>query len=480
MLIILVNILNLLGNFVIGLIVAAFLGPAEFGRFAIAIGIGGLIQIAAFGWLKLAAARFCTPSASASRPDLRRTLDRTLALLVAAMLGLGLLGALAGDHTGISPSLAFWALAFSAANGAFEYFLALLRARFHDRAYAGLMIVKIVFALGLTAGLAFATNSPAWTMAGTTASLTLATLVLHRALHDPEARGAALRFDILRSCLAYAVPVSASLVLFALIPIANRTIGAQWIGLAEAGQLALAQDIGLRLALAIGVAMDALLFQLAVRADEHDGSDEGRAQIARNMGLVAAVILPALAGVWIVMPSFEALIVPHEFRGPFARALVLLLPGLACYALMTFALAPAFQIVHRTWPVIAAAALACCVDLALLLILPRGWGLDAMALAQTGALAAGLLMLVLLSPLARPHWPRRRDIFAIPAAIAAMIVVTLPLRALDPGAATLALQAALGAIVYGALVFAFDIAGLRRIALEFMRAQKKRAALRRP
>ena len=58
MLVISANVLNLLVNFFIGLIVAKFLGPEGFGRFAVAIGAGGLIQVLFFGWLRLAAARF--------------------------------------------------------------------------------------------------------------------------------------------------------------------------------------------------------------------------------------------------------------------------------------------------------------------------------------------------------------------------------------------------------------------------------------
>ncbi len=478
MLIVLTNIFNLLVNFVVGLIVAKFLGPESFGRFAVAIGAGALVQVAFFGWLRLSAARFYSEKVRVHRPELRASLDRALWVLAFALTLAGLAGAAAGEYLDAAPALIFWALAFAAANGAFEYRLALLRARFHDTGYASLILIKNLLSLALTAGLAWWTGSAAITLAGTTMSLGLSALLLGRALRDPQAGRTRPRASVLRESLAYGLPLSASLLLFAVIPLANRALGAHMSGFADAGQLSLAQDIGQRLVLTIGYAMDQLLFQLAVRADEHHGEAHGRAQVARNMAVMAAILLPALAGVWLVLPSFEALIVPTQFRGAFSNGLSLLMPGLVAYGLMTFALAPAFQIARRTWPVIAAAGVACIADAAILAWPPRVWSLDTLALAQTGALVAGFVALVALSPMARPQWPRLRDIIGIIVSTLAMIAAVYPLRAMEPGIEALLVQAVCGALVYGALVLAFDIAGLRVAVAAF--AQKKRAARKRP
>ena len=480
MLIIVTNIFNLLVNFMIGLIIASFLGPESFGRFAVAIGAGGLMQVALFGWLRLAAARFYSEAVRLARPEWRASLDRALWILSGLVILAGLAGAVMAETLDAAPALVFWALAFAAANGAFEYRLALLRARFHDKGYAGLILIKNALSLALTAGLAWWTGSAAVTLAGTSVSLGLSALLLGRVLHDPEAVKTRLRASILRESLAYGLPLSASLLLFAMIPLANRALGAQAAGFAEAGHLSLAQDIGLRLVMTIGFAMDQLLFQLAVRADEHQGETQGRAQIAQNMTIMAAILLPALAGVWLVLPSFEALIVPSDFRGAFSSALSLLLPGLVAYGLMTFALAPAFQIARRTWPLIAAAAVACLADAVLLALPPRDWSLDRLALAQTGALIAGFLALLALSPLAKTQWPRLRDMIGIMAATLAMIGPVAFLRAaMEPGVAALVTQTLAGATIYGALALAFDMAGLRT-GLRLWRGQKKRAARRQP
>lgn len=467
MLIIAVNVLNLLVNLAVGLIVASFLGPETFGRFAVAIGAGGLAQMLVFGWLRSAAARFYSEEVRAQRPELRATLDRALLVASVVTIGIGVVAGAAGAGP-LDPALTVVTMTFAALNGAFEYQLALLRARFHDRGYAVLVLVKNGLSLALTAGLAYATGSAVLTLAGTAASVGLSALILRAAIADAGAREAGPRASILRESLAYGLPLSASLVLFALIPLVNRAVGAATGGFADAGQLSLAQDIGLRLVLAIGLSLDALLFQIAVRADETQGAAQGRGQIADNMAIMAAVLLPALAGVWLVLPSFQVLIVPEAYRGAFGEALTLLLPGLACYGLMVFALSPAFQIARRTWPVIAAAAVACAAD-GLILLVMRPLDVATLAVAQTGSLAAGLGALALLSRVARPQWPRLRDAAGIVGATLVMTAGVLPLRDMTPGLTALLAQAALGAAIYAGLTLALDLAGLRGVAARVWR-----------
>ncbi len=461
-LVISINIFNLLVNFFIGLVVAAFLGPDSFGRFAVALGAGSLLQALFFGWLRLAAARYYSETARTSRPDLRASLDSAFWALGGMALGLGAIGTLVAPLAGLDRDLVFWALAFCACNGAFEYQLALLRARFDDRAYALLIFAKNILSLALTAGVAWATASPGLTLAGTAASVAISTLLLHARLKDPHARQAQSNMATIRETLAYALPLSFSLILFALIPLANRALGARFSDFAEAGQLALAQDVGLKLVLTIGTAMDQLLFQLAVREHETGGRSSGQAQVASNMTLMAALFMPALVGTWLVLPSFEVLIIPHEFRGDFANALTILLPGLVCYGLMTFALAPAFQIAQRTWPVIAAAASACLADVLLLMLLPPSWDVDMLALAQSGALMCGFLTLLALSPLAKPTWPKMQDLLGLLVATAAMTGSVWPLRDMAPGLSALMTQAALGGFIYLIVLLSFDVAGLRQ------------------
>jgi O-antigen/teichoic acid export membrane protein len=364
------------------------------------------------------------------------------------------------------------AIAFAVANGYFVYQAALLRARFADRDYGRLVLTKNVLALALTAGVAWASGSALATLAGACLGLVGATLALRKQTREPPDAAATGPGTAIAQHLAYGLPLCLSSLLYLAIPLADRWFASRWFGFAESGQLALAQDVGLRLVLSIGTAMDVLLFQFAVRAEKLQGAPGAHAQISRNMGAIFATTLPAVAGVWLVLPSFEALIVPADFRGPFAHYFTLLLPGLFVFGLTSFALAPAFQIARRTWPVSAAAAAAMAINLALALGLPRGLDASALALAQTAAYLAGFCTLLALCALARPRAPRLRDIAGATAATAAMCLATLPLRAWDPGLSTLLTQAAAGMLIYGGLALAWNVGDLRSMAWQALAARR--------
>ena len=243
----------------------------------------------------------------------------------------------------------------------------------------------------------------------------------------------------------------------------HRTLVSALYGVDEAGQFSLANDLGIRIFAAIASAMDVPLFQLAVRAGETRGGDAARTQLARNMTIQFAVLAPVAAGVWLTLPSFEALIVPQAFRGPFALYLAAMLPGLLAYGLTAYAVAPIFQIAKRTRPMIVAALAACVVDALLVLTAPRGAGALWLAQAQSLAAIAGLGVAVAFAFSARPLWPRLRDIGAGSLAAGAMIATLTPLRRATPGLATLIEQVLLGLGVYGGLALLFDLGGLRAL-----------------
>jgi O-antigen/teichoic acid export membrane protein len=452
---------NALFNFLVALLVAKFLGPAEFGRFAIASATAVLINTAGFDWIRVSAVRFYSGRTREARPEVRATLDACFAALVALVAVAAFVLGLSGLTLPLSPGLLVMAGATGAASGFYDYRTALARARFHDAAYARTIIVKNVLGLALTVGGAWWFASAQIALAGICLSVAGALASSWRALADPAASPLQARAALAAQFMRYGLPLIGASILFQLIPLANRVIVGGLYGFGETGQFSLANDIGFRVLSAIGSTLDVLLFQLAVRADEAHGAEGARAQLADNMVTVLAVLLPACVGLWLILPNFEALVVPVAFRGPFAVYLAALLPGLLCYALLQFALAPIFQIGKRTAPMIAAALSACAADLVLLAILPHGPDGAWLAVAQSGALAVGLLVGLALAAATRPAWPRGLDLLATLVATAAMTAAVLPLRALPPGLAALLAEAAVGGLVYGVVAFALDVARLR-------------------
>ena len=467
---------NTLFNFAIGLLVAKFLGPDQFGRFALALAVGVLIQTALFDWIRLTAVRFYSERSRRDRPELRATLDVTFAIVAFAVAIVTVVIMLCGFTFSLSNSLVVLAAAAAIANGLFDYHTALVRARFHDTLYSRLIITKNFLALLLTAGGAFFFRSAQMALIGVCLSMAGSMLLARGALGDKDARPNLARARLAVDYLRYALPIVGANALYLLIPLANRALVTNVYGFAETGQYSLAFDIGTRVVAAIGTALDVLLFQIAVRADELHGAQRAKEQVAANMGIVFAIMLPATAGLWLILPSLDGLVVPQEFRLPFEHYLTLLLPGLLCYGLMNFAINPIFQIARRTLPMVAAAAVGCCVDAVLILVLPRGADASSFAVAQAAAVAAGLVALIVIALPSRPRWPRARDLVVAIAGTAAMIAAVAPLREWAPGVVTLIVEIVVGAVVYGCFVALFDLAGLRSFASQFVAARRGRMA----
>ena len=462
---------NALFNFVIGLLVAKFLGPEGFGRFALALAVAVVIQIACFDWIRLAATRFGSTRSGQIQADARATLGASFAAitLVVAVLGLGAL--FFGLDLSLSSELLGLALLTAVVNGYFDYQQALVRARFEDGLYARLLLTKCLLAVVLMVGGAWLTGSAVVALAGGCAAMALALASVHRSLRTGGARRDPARSGLALDYLRYAKPVVAANLLYLALALLNRSLVAERHGFADAGQFSLAFDLGQRVTQSLGIMLDVVLFQLAVRADVQHGGEIARAQVARNMGLGFALLVPACVGLWLVLPSLEQIVVPMEFRGHFERYFTLLLPGFLCFGLSAYAIAPIFQIARRTGPLIAAALAACAGDLVLLALLPPVT--ESIILAQTGAMACGLLALFLFALAAPARWPGVREILVPLVGAGLMAAALAPLRGWQPGLATLLLQLLAGLVIYGAVLLAFDAMGLRSLALARLRRDGK-------
>ncbi|WP_395665467.1 lipopolysaccharide biosynthesis protein [Methylocella sp.] len=471
--------LNIVFNFAVGLIVARFLGPEEYGRFALAHATAIAVQTAFFDWVRLGATRFYSERVRSADPALRATLDFGFAALAMGITAGAALLLLSGARFTLSNGLIMLALGVAVANGLYDYYTALVRARFQDRLFARLLIVRNILTFALMGGGAFYFGSAKMTLIGGIVSLAGSVVTARAALQDPLSDPRLASAEQARRLMAYSLPIVAANLLYLSIPLANRAIVAAVYGFSEAGQFSLAYDFGAKAVQAIGSALDVVLFQIAVATHELRGSAPARRQVGRNMTIVLSMVLPACTGLWLILPSVQLLIVPSEFRGPFGDLLTLMMAGLFCMALIQYAVGPIFQIEKKTLPIIVAALVACLVDPLLIFALPRSSGAAGLAVAQTGALAASLVTLLIFAGAARPCWPRLRDVGAIILGNAAMIAALAPWREHDPGLATLLLQACAGAAIYAAIVMGADIAGMRTLALDQYRkatARRRKAA----
>lgn len=469
---------NALANFALGLLLARYLGPQAFGVFAVAMAGAGALAAPALDWLRHAGTRFYSAKTRAEAPAVRATLDGAAGAIAAALLAGAAALALLAPETFHHPAVASLALVSCTLGGLFDYAAALMRARFMQRDYASLVILKNVLTLipmPLTA--AWTGDVGAVLAAGCAGQLACLAVAVVR-LADPGVRPSLFDATLIRRFAVYGMPLTMAGGLAMVQAYYNRGALAGLSGYAEAGRFSLAYDIGIRIVAVTAMALDVLLFQVAVRAEAEGGRQAGLNQVSRNLGTVVAVLAPVAAGYALVLHPFESVFIAADFQGAYVAYSLALLPGLAAWALIQFGLSPVFQITGSTLPMAGPNVLALVVNVALGFVLPARMGPIGFAWAFSLGMMAGLLSAAALVRLRAPFEAPWRSLVGTLACTAAMAASVLGARQALPGLLAegwsgLAGCAAIGGATYGGLAYGLDIAGARNFVRERVRRRRE-------
>ncbi len=452
--------LNAVFNLLIGILMAKFLGPADFGRYALAQSAGIVFNTIFIDWLRHSVTRFYREG-SPGADIVRATLELTLAVSAVAICIVAAIGILAGVDLGLGIGLAMIAPVVGLTNGLFDFSSAMFRAGFKNKPYAQAIIIKNILSIVLMVAGAALFHSAILALAGLCLSIMAALLSVRQSLRRPEtATRARPSLGQVRLFALYAWPIVIANVLIQAIPLFNRTLLSQTAGFDATGQYSLAYDLGIRVVAAIGSSVDILLLQLAIRADHEHGHAAAKAQLARNMGIVFAIMTPVCLGLWMVLPSFAVLFVPDAFRQPFVAIFEASLPGFFAFALLFFALHQVFFVAHRTWPLVFTALAALIINVVSIMATgtqdPVAMSLW-QGLGMFAGLGVGAAFIARLFPVA----PSKRDVLSTLIGATLMAGSTYWLRQWTPGAGTLIATSLMGAAIYGATMLACNTAGCR-------------------
>lgn len=460
-------------NFVLGLLIAYFLGPAEFGRYAIGAAMLVLLNTALLDWIRLSAVRFYSQKTREEQPQIRATLDVLSAGITLALCGILVAAVVAGVDFGLPVMLVAGSVLGGICAGLFDYHGAIARARFLDAAYARLIIVKNVLALLLMVGGAWWTRDATVVMFGGVLSAMAALLAVRRALADGPLAWSAARRDLASDFARYALPIVGANAIYSLIPLLNRSLLADSNGFAEAGYFSLAADMGLRLFGMLATTLEIVMLREVLRLDETKGVRAAQKRIAANFVIVLMVSLPVAAGLFLVLPAFEALLVPAKFHGHFSGHLQLLLPGLVALAVFAAGIYPVFLLGKRTGLVTLAALAGLLVNLALVFS-AGALGPERYALGQTLSFLVVLAITGWVGLRSLPVSLNWREIGIIIAAVVAMAIVVWPLSGRLSPLPELLVQGTLGLAVYGGLMLTFDVARCRTLLRLWLAMRKSR------
>jgi O-antigen/teichoic acid export membrane protein len=471
MLVISTFLINSVLNFALGLLIARFLGPQGFGQYAIAASFAVVLNTLFLDWIRLAATRFYSDKTREENPAVRGTLD---AIFILSSFGVVITCSVAialGFDFGLTVALAALVPAMSICNGLFDYHTALARARFEERTYSLMVILKNALSLILMVGGAWWFQSPVLVATGFFVSILATLLLARRRLLDPLVKIHAPDWKDAKRFFFYGFPVILASMIYYVIPLWNRAAIANTLGFAASGQFSLGYDIAIRVVQTVGSALDIILFQIALRLETNNGIDDAKRQVAANMGIVFAAVAAVATGYWLVLPSFEAVLVPEAFRGNFASVTTLLLPGLVCFALIQAAISPVFQLRQKTWPVVIAALVAFGVNAALTWNAGLNATINDYARIQAYSYMAGFVFAMGLALYTARAFPGLRDVAGTCVATLAMVGAVWPLRGMSPGVITLIAGVLTGAIAFAVVAYAVNLGDCRTMVKQ-KRAQK--------
>ena len=465
-------LLNSAGNFVLGVVLSALLGPAEFGRYATVTLAALTLAGGTFDWLRISTIRFSGDVER--RVSFASSLEAAyFGITIALYLAVAVLW-LCGVDFGFGPTLLWLTPFFTVAISRVDYAAAQFRARNLSRAFAAIFALRQTFCFLAAAAIALLRRDAATTVAAMTMANLAAAIALGGALRVPGSRLAAARRGDIVQFLVYAKPIVASMVVYALISLINRQVAFERLGAAQTGEFSLAFDLSQRLFQAIYALPEILLFQYALQRDREEGRAVAEAQIADNVVLSLAILLPAVAGYYAMGPTFEALVVPAAYRGDFGRISLALAPGLLCYGAMVVAVNPVFQLVKKTWPVTVAAVIALATDLALLAFTDADSSVDSLARAYSWSLMVAAVVST-AAAFRRPAMrPNLRDLAIVIGAVVVMVAAVRPFNALSSHLLAALAGVTVGGAIYGGAMLAFDVAGLRGLTAAKLRDYRAR------
>ena len=446
------------------------LDPAGYGRYALVVALVNLVGALFFQGLLLALVRYL-PAYRDEPGRLKSTLLTAMLVLLGAAGACAAALCLVPGAEGWRPALAAcWCLL--AVQQLFDLFSEYARAQIRPWRYMGLQLARSAAAT-LAGGLLVLWGA-GWM--GAVAGTALGALLPLGLTWRRDWSGVRLTVDreVLRVVCRYSIPLSLTVALAVVISSTDRFLIAWLVDEHAAGLYAVAADLTARTLTLLMMVVYTATLPLAVRALAEGGADAARARMRDNVSLLLAAGLPAAAGLAVLAGNVTHCVLGESFRSAAATLMPLIAAGAFLGGLKAFHLDAAFQLadqtIHQVWIVAVAAA----ANLALNLVAIPRYGINGAAGASVVALALAVLLTALVG---RRHFALpfpSRVTLGVVAATVGMVVALYPLRAYRGGPA-LAAQVTAGVCVYGLMLLALDVLGVRSYAAASLSAARRRA-----
>jgi O-antigen/teichoic acid export membrane protein len=445
------NLLGLITNAVL----TRLLTPPEYGLYALSLSCVFLLTLGVFEWLGLSLLRMAPAS---KKPELLFGTVQTCFRMLCGLCVIATLLIVPYARLGNYSFLAGACMIAAFASGWFELRLRLQMAELRATDFFRASAARGVISALLVCGAAEIFRSPPEILLALAASIFFAGL----AVRESRFRFWNWRFDwaVCRRLARFGLPLSISMGLATILASIDKWLlqllsGSGAVGFFTAGALVGFVPI---LALAGGIGSSA--YSMAVSAFEFRSPEAARAQLAQNFVILLGIVVPAAAGIIALAHNLA-----HLMVGPaYWPSVILLSPWLSATAVLVsvraFYVDTAFQLAHRTLPLVWTTLLMIAANISLDLWLIPLYNEVGAAIGSCGASFAGVVVGALVSRGVYPLPLRVLDPAKIIASTGVMVVVLHELARFS-GVLALAGQIAAGSLVYAGAVAVFDVLGAR-------------------
>ncbi len=437
------------------------LGAEAYGRYALVLAAVMLLHTLTLTWVEAAAYRFRVRAVAkgwAARQT--ATVVRTWAITTTVVIGLSVLGLWLAPLPDAIKTAGGWGLAMTVFVSALGVRGEMLRAEQRPGRYSILFAARVGGGFLLGAWLTAVTGLGA---AGPLAGVALAAFIV-LTLEAPAmlatARGARPRASLARIQAAYALPLAAVLALDLVLSAGDRFVIAGFLGDAAVGAYAAGYGVADRLIMLLFAWAGMAASPLAARAFDTAGADAARAVAGDFARVLVLITFPAAAGIALVAEPLADVLIAHDLDAAAATIMPWIAAGALLNGFVVYYFAYAFQLTRKTGAQAAATGAAALANVALNLVLVPTFGLIGAAWATLAAYALALALFAIVGR----RWIALPLPFAdvaktgLACAVMAFVVAQIPAWS---ETAELAAKAAVGALVYAAMILVLDAGGAR-------------------
>jgi O-antigen/teichoic acid export membrane protein len=431
------------------------LDPEQYGLYVVGMSLAGIINAVLFAWIRLAILRFQSEGGGA---DIRLN----------AIVGYGLSAALTPIAVGVTMlttglDLLHVGLAMLVALtlGLFEFGQEVFKAQQKTGAYMRAAVLRAVVTFGASLALVQMGFGGASLLAGITIAYALTALVFGPRVWSRPVK----KFDraLFRAMVIYGAPMAFSGTVFALHGALDRLIVVHFLGEASAGIYGASADLVRQIILFPALAIGSAMAPLVIRSLSEGGREKADAQLVQSGELLLAALLPAVAGLAIIAPSFAQFMLGPDYRDAAAVLIPVLVLAWLFQALTHQFVQLSFHLAKAPRLLLAQGCIILVVNVVATIVLVPPYGLVGAAWALVIAEGFGLLIGYWLAKAAHPLPVQPWPILRVVAATTAMAIPTYIVAQMTQAAPLLSLLAPIGVgmIAYAAAAFALNIIGIR-------------------